>query len=544
MDGESADSELFMTTPLTTSFNLSTVIDYGGRRSNEQLLPTSFIRMRQTINTVVLPIIFGIGVVGNLLNLVMLTRRSELSCRSRRKGSASSLKRNRSDRGASSNDPATRSKITVFERSATVGLFSMTLSDLAFCLVGFGPVLFWAPDPATAASPAWRSWLVVYVYFSSYRGALLNLFLFTSTWLIALVSAERYLAICHPFRASSLIRVRRTIASHVTVVLVSILVNVPMFLRNSVISQCDPFATRSSPFNSSFLIDSLNHTVGIWSPTRIDGDNGADNVVNITDNGMDSSSSCPVIYLIGSSQLSKCCPSLFYMHRALWFAVGTFLPLVLIAFCNARLVREVYAIRRHQASSSLSVAASPPHPVITTPMTQLSNGRCQQLPQPNRNLMSRGYSTTSSSAGSTSCDINRVVTLRLTTTLIAIVVGFIILVCPSMFVQFAWFTISGDQLPVRGGGGKLSFQSALLITDLTQAVKFSSNFLLYCLASRSFRRTFSELIIFQRCRMRCKSGGSPSNGVGPAVGDTVVGGNKVAARTPTAAAEAAIVIRD
>jgi len=46
---------------------------------------------------------------------------------------------------------------------------------------------------------SWRA--MARLYYDVYYAALMNLFLFSSTWLIALVSVERCLAVCCPFRA-------------------------------------------------------------------------------------------------------------------------------------------------------------------------------------------------------------------------------------------------------------------------------------------------------------------------------------------------------
>ena len=39
------------------------------------------------------------------------------------------------------------------------------------------------------------------VYYSTYRSPVINTVLFCSTWLLCIVSVERYLAVCHPIRA-------------------------------------------------------------------------------------------------------------------------------------------------------------------------------------------------------------------------------------------------------------------------------------------------------------------------------------------------------
>ena len=187
-------------------------------------------RMRKTVNDIVLPVIFGLGVIGNVLNAILMTRRRDCGPSS----STKSSNRRRSDGVAGGCMVPDARSPTVFERSAAVGLIALTSSDLAFCLVGFARILF-------VGVPAdWRAWNIVGIYYSAKRGALLNLFLFTSTWIIALISVERCLAVCHPFRASVLIRVRRTIAAHAVVAAVAVLVNVPLFLRNTVSSICSP----------------------------------------------------------------------------------------------------------------------------------------------------------------------------------------------------------------------------------------------------------------------------------------------------------------
>jgi len=180
----------------------SVVTTLAARRS----VDTTYVRMRFVIN-ILLPIIFGAGIAGNALNAVLLTRR----------------------RASSNNVGGGVGRPTAFERSAMAGLVALSASDFAFCLVGFAEVLFLG---TRRGDSSWRA--LARLYYDTYHGALMNLFLFSSTWLIALVSVERCLAVCYPFRAGALIRMRRTVAAHVVVFAVSALLNVPLFLRSTI----------------------------------------------------------------------------------------------------------------------------------------------------------------------------------------------------------------------------------------------------------------------------------------------------------------------
>lgn len=439
----------------------------------------SFHLMRKTVNGSVLPVIFCLGIIGNVLNVILLTRRRQgLSALYSKK----SYRQRRSEAiGGGATDERGP---TTFERSAAIGLLALTSSDLAFCLVGFARVLF-VRFPAD-----WRLWMIIGVYYSAYSGALLNLFLFTSTWMITLVSVERYLAVCHPFRAAALIRIRRTIAAHVIIFVVSVAVNVPLFLRNTVATNCGKstvFAPRPEPSNSSSSPSSSSFAPSNYSSS-------------VNDSNDDYEADCATIYYIASSELSKSQPAVIYTHRIVWFAFGTFIPLILIAYSNVRLSIEVCALTNN---------------AVPCVGGMLPAAGCSR-PGSARTPMTRGPSNGSSSTLATNSD--RIVTLRLTMTLIAIVVCFIVLVCPSMFVQFAWFTIeSVGGIGVPGNNitnvgerrrgllamHQIPFQMAILVTDLMQVIKFSSNFLLYCIISRSFRRTFGKLVRIKKCRQRC-----------------------------------------
>jgi len=117
------------------------------------------------------------------------------------------------------------------ERSASAGLAALVISDLLFCAVGL-PQLFVPErlDPTIAADgiPLAR----FAFYYEMYRGPLHNVFLLCSTWIVTIITAERYLAVSRPIRARLLtIRLRRTLFFYVAVFSLSAVVALPLFLK-------------------------------------------------------------------------------------------------------------------------------------------------------------------------------------------------------------------------------------------------------------------------------------------------------------------------
>jgi len=114
-------------------------------------------------NDVILPTVFYLGIFGNIFNLLLLGAR-----------------RMRDERRSG------------MERSAVAGLRALAVSDMMFCIVGalahFVNLLL-ESDRLQELSKS--PWVVGAYYYYEHRGAFLNVFIFTSTWLIVLVSVER-----------------------------------------------------------------------------------------------------------------------------------------------------------------------------------------------------------------------------------------------------------------------------------------------------------------------------------------------------------------
>lgn len=310
------------------------------------------------LNHLVIPIICIFGVIGNSFSIYVFSRRWLTKY------------------------------MDQLERSATAGLISLSLSDCSFCLVSL-PALFLRPPSYPTKNTVWN---IMALYYNNYRAPVTNLFLLNSTWIIVLISLERFIAVSYAIKARWMIRVRVTIFIHVTVFLASVLICLPLLLRNRI----------------------------KWVPCQ-------DNLVCV---------------------YTETWPPLANQHiraayRIVWVTLGTFIPLFLLVVSSVRLLVDLYRSKAF------------------------------------------GFA-----------DPDRYCTPQITTMIASILLSFIALVCPSMILEcVGWFAMSQ-----RGGRhsreGDYGFWMAILITNLLQAIKFASNFLLYCAVSREFRKNFN----FRRLR--------------------------------------------
>ncbi len=160
-------------------------------------------RARVILFHVILPVILAFGILGNILNLLILTRKQ--------------LKRTM-DR---------------MEKSVHVGLVALAASDLLFCLLMFpkslfGEVLAVAEDESAPL-----------LYYQAYYEPFLNTFMMSSTWLTVSMALGRYLAICHPLHARWMVDIRSTKVTIIAVFVLSVLFNLPGFWRYRIlVSDC------------------------------------------------------------------------------------------------------------------------------------------------------------------------------------------------------------------------------------------------------------------------------------------------------------------
>ncbi|KAK2162980.1 hypothetical protein LSH36_88g04003 [Paralvinella palmiformis] len=174
------------------------------------------------------------------------------------------------------------------ERSANIGLIALAVADMSFCISAF-PSTFLPLDYRFAEKGP-------LAYYACYCAGVINIFIFTSTWLTVAMSMERYLAISHPLKSRNIITLPRTKVVIVLVYVLSALFNVPVFWRYTISEQ------RCSN-RSQYMVEPLN----------------------ILDANFD------------------------HAYRALWAMLGNFIPLFLLLVCNVGLMRQIqksYAMRR------------------------------------------------------------------------------------------------------------------------------------------------------------------------------------------------------
>ena len=157
---------------------------------------TSYSLVEMYLYTVVIPLVCVIGIIGNTINLVVLT----------------SIVRNK---------PMDR-----MERSATVGLLALAVSDLFFCIAVI-PLAF--VDDVVISDR-----LTFALVYRVYHPAIISTFITSSTSLTVVMAVSRYLAICHPLKARIIIGMRFAAGSIAVAFLFSILLNVPRFFHSAI----------------------------------------------------------------------------------------------------------------------------------------------------------------------------------------------------------------------------------------------------------------------------------------------------------------------
>lgn len=148
----------------------------------------------EMLSTKVIGAVCGLGLLGNALNLLVLTHRS------------------------------IKASMERLERSGHRGMIALATSDLCLCLVLL-PYAFVDRNVADAQSMTFD------LVYTVYGVGVINTFIMTSTWLAVYMAVSRYLAIVHPLLARSLLGgTTFTYLSFAVIFLCSVAFNVPRFL--------------------------------------------------------------------------------------------------------------------------------------------------------------------------------------------------------------------------------------------------------------------------------------------------------------------------
>ena len=239
------------------SFNMDNATMPTGPASLSSAEIQLFRAVKLLFYQVGIPVICLFGVVGNILNLLILTRK-QLSC---------SMDR--------------------MEKSAHIGLVALAVSDMMFCVVLF-PMPF-----LVVQNRMYFTSITLELVYRMYHEALLNTFLFTSTWLTVAMATARYFAVCHPIHARGFIDIRCTKVLIISIYVVSILFNLPFFWR---------WTLAEMPCHDGCVCQSMLVIGYIFRNTTV-----------------------------------------LYTYSTVWAVLGTFLPFVTLLYCNVCLIR---ALRR------------------------------------------------------------------------------------------------------------------------------------------------------------------------------------------------------
>ena len=181
--------------------NNSGEINVSYQWTNGTSIPTmdsSFVQVEKYLVKYAIPTISVFGIIGNILNIAVLTRHHF------------------------------KKTITKLELSSHLGLLALAVSDLLFCALTLPGTL--KPD---CKSKIFHMCIYknvnFWMYYKAYHSALISIFVTSSTWLTISMAISRYLALCHPLRVREFIGPTSTKISVCVVYSMAILFNLPKF---------------------------------------------------------------------------------------------------------------------------------------------------------------------------------------------------------------------------------------------------------------------------------------------------------------------------
>lgn len=267
------------------------------------------------------------------------------------------------------------------EYCTTIFLIALAISDMMFCICTF-------PNSLIDNNQTCYSRYDFQLYYKMYSLFAINTFIMSSTLLTVCTAIMRYTAICHPFQSRQFISFKKTVAAVIIVFMFSAAFNIP----------------------------------AIWYYSIEEAD-------------------CmkPGKYVALRQEMFQD-KTFMYSHRLTWAICGNFVPLILLLYCNIRLVKALHT--------------------------------SQQL----RLLHSRD------NAGCLSAH------RRINITLITIIILFFVLVAPSEIAKFI------SILSSKSTTKSYTYLLVSMITNTLQCINFSVNFVLYYIIIVPFRKTLHEFV--------------------------------------------------
>jgi len=352
--------------------------------------------VRFALRSIVNPTLCVIGLIGNTLNVVVMTRRRMRSALDGR-----------------------------MERASRTGLVSLAAADMLCCVVSLTIAAFGKTELTVFRSRDRFNMLVV-----AYGPYLQNALLRASTWLTVVTAVGRYFAICRPLQTRNAAEPRTTRIAVCAAFVGSALMELPTAWTYQVSSfDCGQSFSRSSLVGNASTEESV---VRATYYLLDHGPFGYDNRLRMAST------------VVGA-------------------VVGFLLPAAILSFCTARLLS---ALRE-----SLRIS------------------RCNYT-----DVRHRGSDTTSTTG--TGSARGR----RLTVTLVAIVVFYLLLVSPSELLHMLYYAVQREHFRWVG--------IAIDIANVLQTLNFALNFVLYCAFNSQFRATWRHLFC-----PRLVGDGLPGDGV-------------------------------
>ena len=308
----------------------------------------------------VILVICLLGMLGNILTLIVLSRKC-----------------------------ATRS-MDRMETSAHMGLLALAVSDFLFCISTI-PHSFQDRHQFEFDCISFR------LLYRIYGNGVINIFIMSSTWLTVVMAMCRYLAICFPLRGRLLIGKTFTALSICGVFVLCVLFNLPRFWTQKVESvQC------SEGYFQYYASRGV-----VYSNTKLE-----------------------------------------QVYAWMYFIACIFVPFLILAYCNAYLIRALRTSRRLRR----------------------------------HHTRSRDLSTSSKNT--------------LTLTLVVVIVFYIILVTPTELLHFAKYRVISSPWLMASQ----KYNLAVAVCNTLQAVNFAINFVLYCTMNAQFLSTVKSMFSFRSSR--------------------------------------------
>ncbi len=148
--------------------------------------------VKRALRNVVIPILCVVGILGNIINLVVLTR----------------IRLRKADGGKDS--------------GTHLGLIVLAVSDMIFCLAVFPRQFISETNSLFPRKDFW-------CFYQLYGTGIVTTFMLTSTWLTVCMASIRYVGICHPFCSRKIDGPRFTKIAYTLVFVFCIVLNLPSF---------------------------------------------------------------------------------------------------------------------------------------------------------------------------------------------------------------------------------------------------------------------------------------------------------------------------